>query len=437
MEQPKAQRETWKEMLTNRHPYVQTPKGDDRWYRSWKERLVFRGTKRIIQEEHKLKRNLPTNISLPPSNRSPTRSEIPCSYASIYENRARTSPSPELGSRGTQIHDAGLGPISKVTSQRDPSRGRRLHRTPARTESERTPSPLHGHGLRNQPSPELGSRGTQIHDAGSALISTNGSQRVQSSGRRLHRTPTPFPISVLPSIEIDCSPSSHGRSESRQAISRPETRRPGDGLGRSGGSSDHTGDELILERKRRPHDAYRKTNFIVKGRFLVSAPINSYRFPVKRETGPLWQSGDGFSDDEAVPDFLFYATGHKKRAKQTSLPGFGTLPLLPISDEDSTGIRNSQKRQKVEQAGYVQLATKLCEGAKDPWPTFENFVESKLPARTKKLPIQTRFPAGTHRLNEPYESLRGTAQKPKEIAHVVPSGRKVPLQFPGHTRTHD
>lgn len=165
------------------------------------------------------------------------------------------------------------------------------------------------------------------------------------------------------------------------------------------------------------------------GRFLVSAPTDSYRFPVKRETEPLWQSGDGFSDDEAVPDFLFYATGHKKRAKQTSLPGFGTLPLLPISDEDSTGARNSQKRQKVEQAGYVQLATKLREGAKDPWPTFENFVESKLPARTKQPPIQKRVPAST--------SLRGTAQNPRKTAHVVPSGRKVPLQFPGHTRTHD
>lgn len=108
-----------------------------------------------------------------------------------------------------------------------------------------------------------------------------------------------------------------------------------------------------------------------------------FRFPKSQsQPEPIWRAGDGFSDDEAKPDFHFLMTGTHKQNRPRSLSGIGQLQLEieTSSQEKPHGSGTSCAKARGVSRYYMNNRRSPI---KDVWPTKDNFVE-ELGARKPK-----------------------------------------------------
>lgn len=140
------------------------------------------------------------------------------------------------------------------------------------------------------------------------------------------------------------------------------------------------------------------------------------RFPESRsQPESSWALGDGFSGDEAQPEFMFLMTGRRKRKRSRSLSALGQLTLEPanasIGDEVGSALgRSSNKRRQV-----LQVKDRRSE-VRDLWPTRENFAEGLVSKRTEdKTPEK-------HTTIQP--TPPGTASTSGNIRPAVPRKRQ-------------
>ncbi|KAF3022002.1 hypothetical protein E8E14_011534 [Neopestalotiopsis sp. 37M] len=262
-------------------------------------------------------------------------------------------------------------------------------------------------------------------------------QREPSRGRRRFRSPTPFPI-VRESYD---DATSEDRPASRRQKSRPDSRRPKEKLHNTEG---HEGGRV--GRTTSPHahtstkarDRPRKACRAVKGGFLVTIPkqVEKFLSPVlKGEPDPIWRAGDGFSDEEAAPGFLFYVTGQKKHTKPTLTTGFGTLPLVPVMNTHPVSIRHSPKRRKVDQSSIIRRAALLRGRAKEPWPTYDNFMESNLPVAGQQILTQDHPGIDLHLVDQTQPPPGRATPKPQLTHHLLARYGRSPLNFQQHGNT--
>ncbi|KAJ2981015.1 hypothetical protein NUW58_g6793 [Xylaria curta] len=126
-------------------------------------------------------------------------------------------------------------------------------------------------------------------------------------------------------------------------------------------------------------------SYITRGIFrLYNNPgPQAFRFPKSRsQPGAAWRAGDGFSDDEATPDFMFHMTGKHRRKRSRSLSAFRELSLEvdDVAEDTAARVAHSQRRKR---------RSKVLQGVphdtvmKDLWPTKENFAESLLIQRPR------------------------------------------------------
>ncbi|XXG98234.1 hypothetical protein Hte_004557 [Hypoxylon texense] len=134
------------------------------------------------------------------------------------------------------------------------------------------------------------------------------------------------------------------------------------------------------------HNSDGEATYEKKGAFrLKRNPANlEFRFPKSlSQPEPLWRAGDGFSSDEAKPNFIFSMTGAHKQKRPRPLPGIGKLQLEAekMAKEDTSG--RHAKRSKTRHLTEYDMERRRG-AAKDIWPTVENFAE--------ELVVRTRNP---------------------------------------------
>lgn len=121
--------------------------------------------------------------------------------------------------------------------------------------------------------------------------------------------------------------------------------------------------------------------------FLVrrNPELDEFRYPAHgHESGLVWRPGDGFTRDEAKPDFVFHMTGKHKRRLPRTLPGMKSLPVQNGSAISLSGDDSSQyKYRRIDLYSEFQSVKLLHRRTKqEVWPTYEDFFDSTLPTRT-------------------------------------------------------
>ncbi|KAI1208385.1 uncharacterized protein F4807DRAFT_468643 [Annulohypoxylon truncatum] len=125
---------------------------------------------------------------------------------------------------------------------------------------------------------------------------------------------------------------------------------------------------------------------------------NKFRFPKPHShPEPLWRAGDGFSVNEARPNFAFSMTGTHKQMKPKSTPGVGELQLETYDGNEEDPHRSGVDRLKNQR--LLRYEMKHRRGVvKDVWPTIDNFSEElevrkrnpTVPANEKIIPSTLR-----------------------------------------------
>ncbi|KAI1277954.1 hypothetical protein F5Y07DRAFT_398100 [Xylaria sp. FL0933] len=184
------------------------------------------------------------------------------------------------------------------------------------------------------------------------------------------------------------------RSPSRGRTWRREHTPYPDNLGRGGGLQQNERSNVSRRRQYTQNDtapeqaespeslfeagdiAVKVSSYVTKGSFRLRTDrqLGEFRFPKSRSQPELiWSAGDGFSDDEARPQFTSPMTRKNKRKRSRSLSAFGQLSLEAEDTLKSTpkGTASSQLRLK-------GLRGQVSGMAKDAWPTRESFMEPSI-----------------------------------------------------------
>ncbi|KAI1746941.1 hypothetical protein F4782DRAFT_552838 [Xylaria castorea] len=160
------------------------------------------------------------------------------------------------------------------------------------------------------------------------------------------------------------------------------------------------------------------SSYITKGAFRLCNHRGPelFRFPKSRsQPEPSWRVGDGFSDDEATPDFAFLATGKHKRKRSRSPSAFGQLSIEAenIVGNSVEGATSSQSclRRLHRPRGKAPNAE-----LKEVWPIRENFAESTINQKRRYIAIKSH--GSTLRLN-----LERTAVPNQDVKRTIPLKR--------------
>ncbi|KAI0431617.1 hypothetical protein F5Y09DRAFT_354734 [Xylaria sp. FL1042] len=196
---------------------------------------------------------------------------------------------------------------------------------------------------------------------------TASDQRSPSRGRTRKRNATPH---------IDHSGQSRSRQhDERSNISRrrqyTHSERPQEQAVYSPPSSE--ADESIVD----------VASYVTKGGFRLRAgrELGEFRFPKPRtQPEPAWSAGDGFSDDEARPQFTSPMTRKWKRKRSRSLSSFGQLSLEADDTAKSTptGTASAQLHLRGSRGRVSRVA-------KDSWPTRESFMEPSISKQPRNI----------------------------------------------------
>ncbi|KAI1775041.1 hypothetical protein F4818DRAFT_417601 [Hypoxylon cercidicola] len=135
--------------------------------------------------------------------------------------------------------------------------------------------------------------------------------------------------------------------------------------------------QLPLSGDVKHHHSEDEATYEKKGVFRLKKNTGNFEFRFPKSLSqpePLWRAGDGFSSDEAKPDFTFSMTGTHKQKRPRPLPGIGKLQLESekMTREDAFG--RHAKRSKTQHLTQYDVVHSRSE-AKDIWPTAENFAE--------------------------------------------------------------
>lgn len=241
------------------------------------------------------------------------------------------------------------------------------------------------------------------------------------------RTPTPFPRAP----ESILSHSSKIFVESRTAASLS---RISESLARGSSEQDTEGSESNESHEQSQNIVRREPSQLgcrlTKRVYFLSErqDINEYRFPVAiSQPNQVWRPGDGFSDDEASPGFIFFLTGHKRRRQRTSLPALGSLPIRP-HEEQASAIRDPYKRLNQARRRSIRRVKPSRAAPRDIWPTYANFMESILPARHEQSPKLDAGDVATLVTQSNVVRVPHT-HEPLPTVKYVPRRRKTPLAF--------
>lgn len=122
---------------------------------------------------------------------------------------------------------------------------------------------------------------------------------------------------------------------------------------------------------------------VLKGGFVITTPSTEYyKYPKARsQPESTWRAGDGFSEEEAATDFLFYATGKRKRKRSSTLPRMGKL-FTGVEETESRSIRPSNKRSRG--IGMYENLELLRGEQREAWPTRADFEDCTLPPRRER-----------------------------------------------------
>ncbi|KAI1386678.1 uncharacterized protein F4822DRAFT_444992 [Hypoxylon trugodes] len=173
-------------------------------------------------------------------------------------------------------------------------------------------------------------------------------------------------------------------------------------------TAEHNNEEIAYERK----GAFR---------LKKNKRVGQFRFPKsKSQPEPLWRAGDGFTGDEARPDFVFpMARLNKQRSR--SLPGVGKLQLE--TENESTLEPSGLRSDRPKATNLSQLEMKRRRGPpKDVWPTRDNFTEElavrkrnpTVPEGETIIPSTVPFrPAPSPHVRETYSYNRPSTLKRK------------------------
>ncbi|KAI1102218.1 hypothetical protein F4804DRAFT_353942 [Jackrogersella minutella] len=120
-------------------------------------------------------------------------------------------------------------------------------------------------------------------------------------------------------------------------------------------------------------DINKKAVYERKGAFRLrrDKEADEFLFPKTRNRfAPQWRVGDGFSDDEARPNFMSFMAGTHKLRRFQPTPGIGKLQLESedVSKEDLRG-------REILCSEMQRLYRHRRSAAKDVWPTMDNFAE--------------------------------------------------------------
>ncbi|KAI1127747.1 hypothetical protein F5Y10DRAFT_292580 [Nemania abortiva] len=131
--------------------------------------------------------------------------------------------------------------------------------------------------------------------------------------------------------------------------------------------------------------------YVRKGLFRLSynQEPQIFRFPKSRSQPELsWQAGDGFSDDELLPRPIFTMMGKHKRKRSKSLSAFGQLSVEAqnVADNDAVGLTSSQQHYRLSGLRRNNRGV----GAKDMWPTRENFLDDSIAPRPRNVVAKER-----------------------------------------------
>ncbi|KAI0856656.1 hypothetical protein F4860DRAFT_518625 [Xylaria cubensis] len=223
------------------------------------------------------------------------------------------------------------------------------------------------------------------------------SQRSPSRGRTRRRDATPYP--GHPRRET-----SRERNKGRN-VSRPRKHIPSQSL------PSGQVDPPSLSNANGPITDV--SSYITKGVFRLynHRGLELFRFPKSRsQQEPSWKAGDGFSDDEATPDFAFLMTGKHKRKRSRSLSAFGQLS---IQAEDAVAATSNQSclKKSLRPRGNVCSTT-----VGEVWPTRENFAESTINRKPRNITAEN------HGFTSPLNLERVTVSK-SDARQVVPLKR--------------
>ncbi|KAI1420937.1 hypothetical protein F5Y12DRAFT_790776 [Xylaria sp. FL1777] len=195
-------------------------------------------------------------------------------------------------------------------------------------------------------------------------------ERSPSRGRTWRREDTPHPgiIRRDRNRQDDERSNISRRRQYRHSEATPEQ------VGYSPPSSE--ADDLVLS----------ASSYVTKGEFRLHnyQEPGEFRFPKSRsQPESIWKTGDGFSDDEARPQFVFPMTRKRKRRRSRSLSAFGQLSLyteaaLEHNPEEPTSTRSHLKES-------YRLWGRVGEMMKDLWPTRENFMEPSVAKKPRNI----------------------------------------------------
>ncbi|KAI0100905.1 hypothetical protein GGR51DRAFT_575207 [Nemania sp. FL0031] len=157
--------------------------------------------------------------------------------------------------------------------------------------------------------------------------------------------------------------------------------------------------------------------YIRRGVYRLSKPREpkEFRFPKSKSQPELfWKAGDGFSDDELLPDFVLLMAGKNKRKRSRSLSTLGQLSVEAGNDANSN--RTEVTISQASQAYGLRQKTHHVP-VQEVWPTRENFTENsvaKKPKAKDHRSTQSSFPAS------PKPSLMSR----KDMVEVIPRKRR-------------
>ncbi|KAI0098109.1 hypothetical protein F4776DRAFT_676691 [Hypoxylon sp. NC0597] len=273
----------------------------------------------------------------------------------------------------------GVGAQSHTTDER---RGRSASPIPGNAKRRRSVASAPGddlgrQSLRTNHSATPASRDDSFPNNEASLgISSRGSnptkQREPSRGRTIRRA-TSYPNETEPRKRRKLN--GKNRTPSKQSAERTENIK--NSFGTTKGPEKLIFPPLPLSGNADNKDGNGNIAYERRGSFRLkkSKIADEFRFPKSPgQPEPIWRAGDGFSSDEAKPDFMFLVTSTHKQRRPGPLPSIGKLQLEveDSSKEDLRGLGISQP--KVQRLSQYQM--KHRRGAvKDVWPNRENFSE--------------------------------------------------------------
>ncbi|KAI0437374.1 hypothetical protein F4803DRAFT_570920 [Xylaria telfairii] len=135
------------------------------------------------------------------------------------------------------------------------------------------------------------------------------------------------------------------------------------------------------------------SSYITKGPFRLydyQSP-KLFRFPkLRNQLDRSWRVGDGFSGDEATPDFTPLMTCKHKRKQSRSLPAFDQLSVeADYVGNDTGAVTSSQSHiKRLHRPRGKVCATEV----RELWPTRENFADSTITQNPTDATVENHSP---------------------------------------------